>query len=162
MSYSDRPGLGARLVRLPGQLLLALVNATALLVIVACVLVIVVLNRVDAAGERIAGTVTDAALARLEVSPAEFKTRLETLDNRIAGLSEQLKNPDLSDHWEVSQQLKDLNGNLAQIRLAAEGLSAAGPDVMATAFEQAGKLLTGSLFALRGCEVPQTVDGPSG
>ena len=33
MSYHDAPGLGRRLVRLPGQLLLALVNATALLVI---------------------------------------------------------------------------------------------------------------------------------
>lgn len=160
MSHSDRPGLGARLLRLPGQLLLALVNATALLVIVACVLVILVLNRVDTAGERIAGNVTDAALARLEVSPAEFKTRLETLDGRIAALTEQLKNPDLSDHWEVSQQLKELNGNLAQIKLAAEGLGAAGPDITETAFEQAGKLLTGSLYTLRGCDVPQPVDGP--
>ena len=60
MSYHDAPGLGRRLVRLPGQLLLALVNATALLVIAACVLSLLVLNRVDTAGERIAGNVTES------------------------------------------------------------------------------------------------------
>ena len=161
MSFHDRPGLGARLLRLPGQLLLALVNATALLVIIACVLVILVLNKVDMAGERMAGTVTEAALARLDVTPAQFKARLEALDGRLTRLSDQLNNPDLSDHWEVSQQLKELNGNLAQIRQAAKGLSAAGPDITATAFDQAGKLLTDSLFALRGCELPDRIDSPA-
>ncbi|GAB2185783.1 hypothetical protein [Roseibium sp. LAB1] len=153
MSYHDAPGLGRRLVRLPGQLLLALVNATALLVIAACVLALVVLNRVDSAGERIAGNVTEAALARLQVSPGEFKSRIEALDGKISALRTQLSDPELKDHWEVAQQLKDLNRNLADIKLAAAGLSAAGPQITETAFEQAGDMLTGALYALRGCQV---------
>jgi len=161
MSYYESPGLGSRLVRLPGQLLLALVNATALLVITACVLALIVLGRVEAAGERIAGAVTDAALARLDVSPAEFRTRLETLDERLESLSEQLANPDLQDHWEVAQQLKELNSNIADIRVAAAGLSAAGPDVTAAAFDQAGDLLTDALYAARGCEAVTKADEPA-
>lgn len=153
MSYHDAPGLGGRLLRLPGQLLLALVNATALLVIAACVLALMVLGRVETAGDRIAGTVTDAALARLDVSPADFKTRLDALDGRIEALSAQLADPDLQDHWEVARQLKELNENLAGIRGAAAGLSAAGPDVTAAAFDQAGDILTDALHAARGCEV---------
>ena len=38
MATSDRPGISARLWRLPGQLLLALINGTAILVIVASIL----------------------------------------------------------------------------------------------------------------------------
>lgn len=152
MSYHDDPGLGGRLLRLPGQLLLALVNATALLVIAACVLALIVLGRVETAGDRIAGTVTDAALARLDVSPAEFRTRLEALDGRLESLSAQLADPDLQDHWEVARQLKELNENLAAIKVAAAGLSAAGPDVTAAAFDQAGALLTDALHAARGCK----------
>lgn len=161
MSTYDAPGLGSRLLRLPGQLLLALVNATALLVIAACVLSLVVLDRVEAAGDRIAGTVTDAALARLDVTPVEFKTRLETLDGRIEALSAQLADPDLQDHWEIARQLKELNGNLAQIRAAAAGLGAAGPDVTAAAFDQAGDILTDALHAARGCETAPGREEPA-
>jgi hypothetical protein len=161
MSYHDAPGLGRRLVRLPGQLLLALVNATALLVIAACVLSLVVLNRVDSAGERIAGNVTEAALARLQVSPADFKARIEALDGKVSALRAELADPDLKDHWEVAQQLKDLNRNLTDIKLAAAGLSAAGPQITETAFEQAGDMLTDALYTLRGCEMAVQSSEPS-
>ncbi|MBN9668985.1 hypothetical protein [Roseibium aggregatum] len=151
MAY-ERPGLAYRLLRLPGQLLLALINATALLVIAACVLALVVLNRVDTAGERIAGEVTQAALSRLKVTPDEFRSRLSALDERLETLSGQLKNPELQDHWQVTEQIRELNRNIAELKVAARGIAAAGPKVTATAFEQAGDLLTKTLFALRGCE----------
>lgn len=158
----DTPGLGDRLLRLPGQLLLALVNATALLVIAACVLAVLVLNRVDAAAERVAGAVTEAALTRLQVSPADLKARLEAIDGRIDGLRAQLADPDRQNHREVSDQLKDLNRNLAGIRAAAEGLGGAGPDVAAVAFKEAGDLVTRALFALRGCEAVEKPADPAG
>ncbi|WP_269583702.1 hypothetical protein [Roseibium sp. Sym1] len=161
MSSYESPGLGGRLLRLPGQLLLALVNATALLVITACVLSLIVLNRVEIAGDRIAGTVTDAALARLDVSPTEFRTRLEALDGRIESLSAQLSDPDLQDHWEVARQLKELNANLADIKLAAAGLANAGSDVTGAAFDEAGELLTNALYTVRGCEAGARSDEPA-
>ncbi|MEL7524993.1 MAG: hypothetical protein AAFN16_04430, partial [Pseudomonadota bacterium] len=88
---TSAPTIATRLKRLPGQLLLALVNASALLVIVACVLVIVVLNRVDQAGARIAGTVTEAALAKLDMTPAALKERLQSVDGTVAALVDQLE-----------------------------------------------------------------------
>jgi len=52
--------------------------------------------------------------------------------------------------------------------VAAKGIAAAGPEVTATAFEQAGDILTKTLFALRGCEpekaspdVPERTQSPS-
>lgn len=150
MAYHEQ-GLGARLIRLPGQLLLALVNATALLVIAACVLTLIVLNRVDTASERIAGEVTQAALTRLKVTPEEFGSRLTGMNERLTALSAKLKEPGLADHWQVAEELKELNTNIAELKLAAQGLAAAGPQVTETAFEQAGDLLTKTLLSLRGC-----------
>ncbi|WP_208977792.1 hypothetical protein [Labrenzia sp. 011] len=150
-----------RLIRLPVQLLVALINAMAVLLIVACVLVIVVLNRVDTASERITAEVTGAALARLQITPAAFKSRLDSLEGQIATLSAQLADPDLGNRGDLTRQLVELNGNLSGIRQAAKGLGAAGPQITATAFEQAGDLLTRALFALRGCAPVSGPDTPS-
>lgn len=154
-------GLWGRLVRLPGQLLLALINATALLVIAASVLALLVLHQVDEAGARVAGAVTGATLARLQVTPAEFKENLETLDERIKDISERLQNPELKAEPDLVRQLTGLNANLVGLREAANGIRAAGPDITDAAFEQAGKTVTDALRALNSCEPAATLSMPA-
>src|SRR4051812_11083701 len=58
MAEWNRNGFSARLRRLPGQLLLALVNATVILVIVATILVLVAVNRINHFAENIVSTMT--------------------------------------------------------------------------------------------------------
>ncbi|TYC51515.1 hypothetical protein FMN50_21385 [Rhodobacterales bacterium] len=154
-------GLGSRLIRLPGQLLLALVNATAVLVIVACVLALVVLHRIDTAGQRIGAHVTEAALSRLEITPTEFKARLGDIETRLRELSAQLSDPSRVDHWQVTEELRTLNRNLEEIRSAANALGAAAPQITSTAFDEAGDLLTRLLYSLRDCEMPASVTDDS-
>ncbi|MEM9631703.1 MAG: hypothetical protein AAGA50_10285 [Pseudomonadota bacterium] len=148
---SSSPSIGTRLKRLPGQFLVALLNATSILVIAACVLVIVMLNQIDTAGARIAASVTEATFSQMQISPAEFKTRLVALDQRIELLSERLANPELQQDGELKQQLTELNRNLTDLKEAAQSIRSAGPAVTSTAFEQAGDMVTDSLYALRGC-----------
>lgn len=153
----ERLGFWRRVFRLPGHLLLALINATALLIIAACVLSLIVLQKVDEAGARVAGAVTGATLARLQVTPAEFKENLEGLNSHINAISEKLDDPDLQSDFALRQQLTELNDNLVGLRQAADGIKSAGPDITAAAFEQAGELLTDALYTLRGCGVPTSV-----
>ncbi len=153
----ERLGFWRRVFRLPGGLLVALINATALLVIAACVLSLMVLHQVDEAGARVAGAVTGATLARLQVTPAEFKENLEGLNEHIKKISEKLDSPDLQSDLALRDQLEELNSNLIGLKQAAEGIRSAGPDVAAAAFDQAGELLTDSLYTLRGCGVPTEV-----
>lgn len=153
----ERLGLWSRLIRLPGNLLLALINATALLIIVACVLALLVMNKVEETGTRVAGAVTGATLARLQVTPAEFKDNLESLDTRLSEISERLKNRGEESDAALRRQLSELNANLVGLRQAADGIRSAGPDITAAAFDQAGDLLTDSLYTLRGCGVPTNV-----
>ncbi|WP_434053410.1 MAG: hypothetical protein RDA78_00435 [Roseibium sp.] len=149
------PTLSTRLKRLPGQLLLACVNATALLVIVACVLVIVVLNRVDQASERIAGTVTEAALAKLEMTPAALKEQLQSVDGRVAALVDQLETAGARDDRALTLQVAELNRTLRDLKAAAANLGSAGPDITEAAFRQAGETLTEALLSVRGCATLQ-------
>ena len=148
---TNQPGFSARLKRLPGQLLLALVNATALLVIAACVLVIVMLNRVDQASGRIAETVTEAVLSKLEMTPAGLKARLDTLGARIDDLSQQLQTAGDRQDLALTRELEALNRNLGELTSAAQGIGSVGPGVTEAAFRQAGTTLTETLLALRGC-----------
>ena len=69
MAEADHPGISARLWRLPGQLLLALINATAILVIVAAILVLVAISRVEHFGANIVATMTEAVCPSLICRP---------------------------------------------------------------------------------------------
>jgi len=157
---TSAPTFATRLKRLPGQLLVALVNATALLVIVACVLVIIVLNRVDRAGERIAGTVTEAALSKLEMTPAALKERLQSVDGRVAALVDQLETAGARDDRALTLQVAELNRTLTDLKAAAQNLGSAGPDITEAAFRQAGETLTEAILSIRGCSAMQTDETP--
>ena len=60
-----RDELRARLRRLPGQLLLALINGTALLVIVAAIRALVAISKVANLANDVASTMTNAVLSRI-------------------------------------------------------------------------------------------------
>jgi hypothetical protein len=61
---STRDELRARLWRLPRQLLLALINGTAILVIVAAIVALVALSKVTHLANDVASAMTDAVLSR--------------------------------------------------------------------------------------------------
>lgn len=155
----DTQELKIRIKRLPGQVLLALVNATALLVIAACLLVIVVLNRVDHVGAQLGATVSEAALARLEMTPATFEERLREMEGRTDYLVSLLTAPGAPEHWEMTHQVAQLNETLTSVKQVADLIGAGGPDVLDAAFKQAGATLTDTLFVLRSCKrAPETSD----
>ncbi len=89
----QQPTLAARLRKLPGQLLLALVNATALLVIVAGIVVIIALNALNNASATLAGNVSSAVAAEIGVQPAQLLDNIEDLNSELrsfrSGLNEE-------------------------------------------------------------------------
>jgi hypothetical protein len=65
MTERDDSGISTRLWKLPGQLLLALINATAILVIVAAILALVAIVRINqSSGKRPASSSDSTALNR--------------------------------------------------------------------------------------------------
>ncbi|MGD9400495.1 MAG: hypothetical protein PVI10_13020, partial [Methyloceanibacter sp.] len=64
--------LAARLRKLPGQTLLAMVNGTAILVILAAILAMIATSKITHLAQNVATTMTDAVLSEVGESPKKF------------------------------------------------------------------------------------------
>jgi len=82
----DRNGITARLWKLPGQLLLALINATAILVIVAAILALVAIARVDHFAENVVATMTEAVLSKVDLPAKDVLANLQKLTAEVRAL----------------------------------------------------------------------------
>jgi hypothetical protein len=87
----DSDELRVRLWRLPRQLLLALINGTAILVIVAAILAIVASSKVAHLANDVASTMTDAVLSRVDVKPQQVLANLHNVAADVRELAESLK-----------------------------------------------------------------------
>ena len=83
MAESGRRGISARLWRLPGQLLLALIDATAILVIVAATLALVATARIHHFAENAVTTMTEAVLSKIDLPPKEALANLRNLTTEV-------------------------------------------------------------------------------
>ena len=79
MVEPDGNGISARLWRLPKQLLLALVNATAMLVIVAAILTLVAIARINRFTETVVATMTEAVLSKVDLPQKNVLADLQNL-----------------------------------------------------------------------------------
>ncbi|WP_436644099.1 hypothetical protein [Microbaculum sp. FT89] len=82
----SQPSFGARFGRTIGNLLLALINATLLLFIVAAISGIVLIGKVRTFSTDIAGDVTEAAIASTGLNPADALAELRVASTEIAEL----------------------------------------------------------------------------
>ena len=91
MSDPHTSDLSARLRQLPGQLLLALLNGTAILVIAAALLALAATAKVTHLAESVAATMTDAVLTRIDVKPRRVWEKLDDLTVEIQSLRSELQ-----------------------------------------------------------------------
>jgi hypothetical protein len=86
MAEPDSNGFSARLWRLPRQLLLALVNATAILVIVAAILALVAIARINHFAENVVATMTGAVLSKIDLPSKSVLANLPALTAEVRTL----------------------------------------------------------------------------
>ncbi len=91
MAEIIKSGISARLWRLPGQLLLALINGTAILVIVAGILALIVFSRLQTLAGDIAATMTDKVVAQAFPEPQRALADLASLMTEIHALGDALQ-----------------------------------------------------------------------
>src|SRR3954453_3650192 len=111
MAESIGDGISARLWRLPGQLLLALLNATAILLIAAAILTLLALHRVDRFAENITATMTAAVLSKVDLPSKEVLANIRDLRAGLRGLRARLREARAADHPELDR----LNERLVQL-----------------------------------------------
>jgi len=146
---TDSSILYARLRGLPGQILLALINATSVLVIVAAFMVIFALGRVEHFAEKVAGTMTDAVLSKVDLPSKDALSGIRELSEEVRALRNTLREikageATLPGIARLNEKLDAFNASIDKLGNSRAILT----DAVAARF---GEAVTRTLTRLRDC-----------
>ena len=154
MTTEVNRGLAARLRRLPGQLLLALVNGTVVLVIAACVLVLIAAAKLEGLASNVAVTMTDAILARIDVDPRNALAELQQLAADIRGAAAALKDAKAAAKADLTARIDRLESRLDSVVTNLGRLNDGRSLLVEEALARIARTLADDLEKLRGCRPP--------
>jgi hypothetical protein len=151
MAEPDRNGISARLWRLPGQLLLALINATAILVIVAAILALVAIARIDHFAENVVATMTEAVLSKVDLPSKDVLANLRNLTAEVRTLGNELREIKAGEHPALQSEITQLKETLTVLNISVDRLGSARSILTDEAIGQLGRTVTDALMKLRDC-----------
>ena len=151
MSESDRNEIYARLRRLPVDFLLALTNATAILVIVAAILSLVVMVHIDSLAGRVVTTMTEAVLSKIDLPSKNVLTNLRNLTEEVRTLGNTLRDIKVGDNPVVQVEIARLKEALTALTVSIDRLANARTILTDEAIAQLGRAVTDTLTQMRGC-----------
>jgi hypothetical protein len=147
MAEPDDDGISARLWKLPAQLLLALINATAILVIVAAILALVAIARIS----HIAETVAETALSKVDLPPKDVLANLRNLTAEVRTLGNTLREIKAGEHPALQHEMAQLREELTVLNVSVDRLGSAKSMLTDQAIGQLGRMVTDALAKLRDC-----------
>ena len=147
MTEPDGSGISARLLRLPGQLLLALINATAILVIVAAIVALVAMARINRFAENVAATMTEAVLSKVDLPQKDVLANIRNLTTEVRTLGNTLREIKAGEHPVLQSELTQLKEALTVLNVSVDARSILTDE----AIGQLGRTVTDTLTKLRDC-----------
>jgi hypothetical protein len=151
MSEAARSELSTRLRRLPGQLMLAVVNGTAILVIVAAILAMVASSKVTHLAQNVASTMTDAVLSRVNASPRQVIQNIQRVSDDVHTLTVALSRTKTDGVSGLGPEVARLNERLGSLKANLEELQGARSDLIDELVTKAGNALGEAFRDLRAC-----------
>ena len=151
MSEPNRNKLSARLRRLPVDFLLALINATAILVIIAAILVLVAMVRIDKFAGSIVSTTTAAVLSKIDLPSKDVLGNLRDLTEEVRTLRNNLRETKLGENPAVQLEITRLKEALTVLNVSVDRLANARTILTDEAMGQLGRAVTDTLTKLKGC-----------
>ena len=151
MAEPDRNGISARLWRLPGQLLLALINATAILVIAAAILALVAIARIeDFAGNTVA-TMTDAVLAKVDLPSKDVLANIQELTGQVRALHNALQEIKTGENPILQSEIARIRESLIAVSMNVDRLRSARSSLTNEVAARFGDTITQTLIKWRDC-----------
>ena len=151
MSKPHRNEISARLRRLPVDFLLALINATTLLVIVAAILALVVMVRIDNLAGRVVTTMTEAVLSKIDLPSKNVLANLRNLTEEVRTLGNTLRDIKVGDNPVVQIEIARLKEALTALNASVDRLTNTRTILTDEAIAQLGRAVTDTLTQMRGC-----------
>jgi hypothetical protein len=151
MAEPDRNGISARLWRLPGQLLLALINATAILVIAAAILALVAIARINHFAGNLVATMTEAVLSKVDLPAKDVLANLRNLTAEVRTLGNALGEIKAGGNPVLQFEIVRLKEALTVLNITVDRLGNARSILTDEAIGQLGRTVTDALMKLRDC-----------
>ena len=151
MSKPHRNEISARLRRLPVDFLLALINATAILVIVAAILALVVMVRIDNLAGRVVTTMTEAVLSKIDLPSKNVLANLRNLTEEVRTLGNTLREIKVGENPVIQIEITRLKEALTTLNASVDRLANARTILTDEAIGQLGHAVTDTLTQMRGC-----------
>ena len=151
MPEPDHSGISARLWRLPGQLLLALINATAVLVIVAAILAIVALARIEHFAGNIVATMSDAVLSKVDLPSKDVLANIRELTGEVRALRNALREIKAAETSVLQSEIARLNEKLIALNVGVDRLRSSRSILTDEVAARLGDTITQTLMKLRDC-----------
>jgi hypothetical protein len=151
MGEPDRNGISARLWRLPGQLLLALINTTAILVIAAAILALVAIARIDHFAGNLVATMTEAVLSKVDLPAKDVLANLRNLTAEVRTLGNALGEIKAGENSVLQFEIVRLKEALTVLNISVDRLGNARSILTDEAIGQLGRTVTDALMKLRDC-----------
>ena len=161
----ERSGISARLRRLPGQFLLALINATSILVIIAAILALVAIERMNHFAENAAATMTEAVLSKVDLPSKDVMADLRKLTEQVRTLGNSLRDAKAGENASLQFEMTQLKNALTTLNVSVDRLGRARSILTDEAIEQLGRSATNTLMRLRDCssnanQIPPSTKAP--
>ena len=151
MTEPDRNGIKARLWRLPRQLLLALINATAILVIVASIFLLVAVASINHFAENIVATMTGAVLSKVDLPSKDVLANLRNLTAEVRMLRDTVGQLKTVENPALQFEIVQLKDKLTVLNTSIERIRGARSMLTDEAIGQFGRTTIDALMRLRDC-----------
>jgi hypothetical protein len=152
MAESGQSAISTRLWKLPGQLLLALINTTAILVIIAATLVLVATARIHQFAENAATTMTEAVLSKIDLPPKEVLANLQNLTAEVRSVGNSLREIKAGELPALQSRMAQLQESLSTAKVSLDRLGSARSAIFSDeTFGQLGRTVTDALIRIRDC-----------
>lgn len=151
MAEPDGSGISARLWRLPGQLLLALINATAILVIIAAIVALVAIARINHFAENVVATMTEAVLSKVDLPQKDVLANIRNLTVEVRTLGNTLREIKAGERPTLQPELAQLKEALTVLNVSVDRLGSARSILTDEAIGQLGRTVSDALTKLRDC-----------
>jgi hypothetical protein len=160
MTELDYPRIFARLWRLPGQLLLALINGTAMLVIIGSILAIVAVVRIEHFVETIAATTTNAVLSKIDLPSKDVLANIRELTGEVRALGNTLREIKAGADPVLESKIARLREPLAALSTSVDRLGSSRSTLTDEIVTRFGDTITQTLMKLKDCSSHVGPRGP--
>jgi len=151
LSEPNQKTVSAKLRRLPGDLLLALLNAPAILVAIAAVLTLLAIARVNNFAENLTGRMTEAVVAKIDLPSRDVLANLRTLTEDVRALRTTLRDIKEGENPVLRSEIARLRDRLDVLGTKLEAFAKSRTILTDEAIGQLGRSVSDTLIKMKGC-----------